>query len=55
MEITIRLTKRELEFLTKTMDINTRLGHKECTLENAVHECITLAMLHADEFNIEGF
>ena len=52
MEITINLTDQEVKQLTKMIEHHRSFETKECTLEDAIHECIRTAMYNESEKDV---
>jgi hypothetical protein len=49
MQVTINLSEDELKFLQALIEHHRNIETKECTLEDAVHECIRTAMFDEGE------
>ncbi len=49
MELTITLTDQEVNQLKKLIEHHKSFETKECTLEDAIHECIRTAMYDESE------
>lgn len=49
MEITVTLTDKEMHFLTRIASELSALQKKENTLQDALHECIRMALYDESE------
>lgn len=49
MQVTITLSENELKFLQELIEHHRNIETKECTLEDAIHECIRTAMFDEGE------
>ncbi len=49
MQLTITLTDREVEYLQKIISGHRSFERRECTLEDAIHECIRTAFFDESE------
>jgi len=49
MQVTITLSENELNFLRELIEHHRNIEPKECTVEDAIHECIRTAMFDEGE------
>jgi hypothetical protein len=49
LQVTITLTENELRFLQELIRHHSKLETKECTIEDALRECIRTAMFDEGE------
>jgi hypothetical protein len=49
LQVTITLSENELRFLQELIRHHRKIETKECTVEDAVHECIRTAMFDEGE------